>query len=138
MNLAMPDKDKKDTVDEPVMDVAENRTLTLLLGEDNKIVWYYGLLESPLEEPEVTGYGKSGIRKVLLEKKEVVRSKYTDEKKQKIIVLIKPSDKSVYRNLVDVLDEMAITNVEIYAIVDITPDEVELLTSKGAYPSNKQ
>jgi hypothetical protein len=38
-----------------------------------------------------------------------------------MVVLIKPSDKSNYKNLVDVLDEMKITNVQSYAIVDITP-----------------
>jgi hypothetical protein len=34
-----------------------------------------------------------------------------------MIVLIKPTKLSTYRNLVDVLDEMAICNVPTYAIV---------------------
>ena len=46
---------------------------------------------------------------------------------QGLIVIIKPSKKSNYRNLVDVLDEMAIADVPTYAIVDISPEEVTVL-----------
>jgi hypothetical protein len=44
-----------------------------------------------------------------------------------LIVLVKASKKSTYRNLVDILDEIAITNVPTYAIVDITPEEKAML-----------
>jgi biopolymer transport protein ExbD len=125
MNLAMPDKD--DTkVDEPVFDVADDRTLTILLGEKNKMVWYYGLPKTPIEGPTVVGYGKNGIRKELLAKTKSVVAKYGDPKKG-LIVLVKASKKSTYRNLVDILDEIAITNVPTYAIVDITPEDKAML-----------
>jgi biopolymer transport protein ExbD len=125
MNLAMPDKD--DTkVDEPVLDVADDRTLTILLGEKNKMVWYYGLPKTPIEGPTVVGYGKNGIRKELLAKTKSVVAKYGDPKKG-LIVLVKASKKSTYRNLVDILDEIAITNVPTYAIVDITPEDKAML-----------
>ncbi len=125
MNLAMPDKD--DTkVDEPVLDVADDRTLTILLGEKNKMVWYYGLPKTPIEGPTVVGYGKNGIRKELLAKTKSVVAKYGDPKKG-LIVLVKASKKSTYRNLVDILDEIAITKVPTYAIVDITPEENAML-----------
>lgn len=125
MNLAMPDKD--DTkIDEPVLDVADDRTLTILLGEKNKMVWYYGLPKTPIEGPTVVGYGKNGIRKELLAKTKSVVAKYGDPKKG-LIVLVKASKKSTYRNLVDILDEIAITKVPTYAIVDITPEENAML-----------
>ena len=125
MNLAMPDKD--DTkVNEPVLDVADDRTLTILLGEKNKMVWYYGLPKTPIEGPTVVGYGKNGIRKELLAKTKSVVAKYGDPKKG-LIVLVKASKKSTYRNLVDILDEIAITNVPTYAIVDITPEDKAML-----------
>jgi len=48
-----------------------------------------------------------------------------------MIVIIKPSKKSNYRNMVDILDEMAIVDVPTYAIVnDFTPDEQKLLEGK--------
>ncbi|WP_313808086.1 biopolymer transporter ExbD [Flavobacterium sp.] len=131
MNLAMPDKTKTDV---PItLETADDKTVTLLLGEKNQILWYYGLPTAPIEGPEKVGYGKNGIRKVLLEKKELVKSKYAayEAKKQEMIVLIKASKKSNYKNLVDVLDEMAITNVQIYAIVDITADENAMLEKEG-------
>ena len=48
-----------------------------------------------------------------------------------LIVIIKPSKKSTYRNIVDILDEMAITDVPTYAIVnDFTPEEKKLIDVK--------
>ena len=43
-----------------------------------------------------------------------------------LIVLIKAHKESTYKNLVDVLDEMAIGKVKVYAIVDIVPQEEQL------------
>ncbi|MCL9771005.1 biopolymer transporter ExbD [Flavobacterium sp. HXWNR69] len=129
MNLAMPDK-TKEQVDEPNLDVADDRTMTILLGEKNKMVWYYGLPNSPLEGPTVVGYGKNGIRKELLSKTKSVVEKYGDPKKG-LIVLVKASNKSTYRNLVDILDEIAITKVPTYAIVDITPEDKAMLEKEN-------
>jgi len=126
MNLAMPDKTPEDQP--PVeLTISEDRTLTILLGEKNKMVWYYGLANEPIEGPTVVGYGKNGIRKELLSKIKSVVAKYGDPKKG-LIVLVKASKKSTYRNLVDILDEIAITNVPTYAIVDITPIDLALLS----------
>ena len=50
---------------------------------------------------------------------------YADKKG--LIVLIKADDGSTYKNLVDILDEMAICNVGRYAIVDITPSELDMV-----------
>ena len=46
---------------------------------------------------------------------------------------IKPSDKSNYKNMVDILDELKITNIQIYAIVDIVGNEIESLKRDGLY-----
>ena len=125
MNLAMPDKTPEDQP--PVeLTISEDRTLTILLVEKNKMVWYYGLANEPIEGPTVVGYGKNGIRKELLSKIKSVVAKYGDPKKG-LIVLVKASKKSTYRNLVDILDEIAITNVPTYAIADITPEEKAML-----------
>jgi biopolymer transport protein ExbD len=53
---------------------------------------------------------------------------YTKDPKKGMIVIIKPSKKCNYRNLVDILDEMAIVDVPTYAIVnEFTPEETKLL-----------
>ena len=47
------------------------------------------------------------------------------------IVIIKPSKKSNFKNLIDILDEMAIAKIDTYAIVnEFTPEESKLLASK--------
>jgi hypothetical protein len=48
-----------------------------------------------------------------------------------MIVIIKPRKKSNYKNVVDdILDEMAITGVPTYTIVNDTPAELKLLEGK--------
>jgi biopolymer transport protein ExbD len=49
-------------------------------------------------------------------------------KKEAVTVLIKTDDKATYKNVVDVLDELNITQIGKYAIVDIMKSELELLT----------
>jgi hypothetical protein len=44
-----------------------------------------------------------------------------------MILLIKPSEESRYKNMVDILDEMNITNMQRYALVPITPTDKELI-----------
>jgi hypothetical protein len=50
---------------------------------------------------------------------------------QGMVVIIKPSKKSNFKNLVDILDEMAIADISAYVIVnDFTPEESKLLALK--------
>lgn len=128
MNLGLPDKED-DPTDKPIK-VDENRTMTIILGENDKLVRYMGLLATPVAAPKDFTYGKEGIRKELMSRKESVL-KYTGDPKKGIIVIIKPGKKSNYRNLVDILDEMAIVDVPTYAIVnDFSPEEKKLLEGK--------
>ncbi|MFM9988896.1 ExbD/TolR family protein [Flavobacterium sp.] len=124
MDLGMPEKDPKNPP--PPVLVDERRTMTILLGENDKLKNYMGLIETPIEAPKFLSYGKEGIRKDILSRVKSVPL-VTGDPKKGLIVIIKPSKKSTYRNLVDILDEMAICKVPTYAIVDITPAEVALL-----------
>lgn len=133
MSLGLPDKN--DEVDTEVK-VDENRTLTILMGENNKIKIFRGFLASPKLAPKTVIYGKDGLRKDLLEQKQAVLN-YTGTKDKGMIVIIKPSKKSNYRNLVDVLDEMAITNIPTYAIVnEYSPEETKLLGDEVTAKAN--
>jgi biopolymer transport protein ExbD len=131
MNLGLPDKEK-DTDPVSNIKVDENRTMTILLGKDNKLVRFVGLLATPVAggAPKDFTYGKEGIRAELLDRKAKVFD-YTKDPKKGMIVIIKPSKKCTYRNLVDILDEMAIVDVPTYAIVnEFTPEEAKLLEGK--------
>jgi biopolymer transport protein ExbD len=111
----------------------ENRILTLLLGDNDKMIVYSGLLAVPLELPKEIAYGKDGIRKEL-EKRNKIVHEYTAALGKPgigVTVIIKPSNKSNYKNLVDVLDEIKIIGIKSYAIVNqFTPEESKLLATK--------
>ena len=127
MDLALPDKEEED---EPknIMKTDQRRTMTVILGDNDKIKWFHGLIEAPEAngKPQTTVYGKEGIRKELLKRVESV-PQVTGSKDKGLIVIIKPTKKSTYKNLVDILDEMAICKVPTNAIVnEFSPEENKL------------
>lgn len=125
MEVGMPDKDDKT----PPTKTKESTTLTVILGKDNAVHYFQGI---PANKPEVktTGFSEeNGIRKVLLEKKNEIRQRNGED----MIVIIKAQDDSNYKNVVDLLDEMAITGVTRYALVDLSQPEIDLLKERNLY-----
>lgn len=112
MEITMPEKPKEG---EKLPEVNEKHVLTLVLGEENKVYWYIGITNPTIE---VTDFSAEGIRKVLLSKKTEI---------PKLMILIKAMDEAKYRNMVDILDEMNISSIQRYALVNITPVDVELV-----------
>lgn len=112
MEITMPEKAKEE--DKPPM-VNEKRVLTLVLGEQNKVYWYVGVTDPQVQ---LTDFSQDGVRKVLVEKNSSIKE---------MVVLIKPANASKYKNVVDILDEMAIANVMRYALVEITPEDERLV-----------
>ncbi|MEO8823697.1 MAG: biopolymer transporter ExbD [Ginsengibacter sp.] len=108
MNLNMP----KDTKDRDLdTKVKESGSLTLLLGKENVIYYYFG---SDPATMQTTGY--KNVRDIILKKKQSTPS--TD-----LFVIIKPDKDATYKNAVDILDEMDINDIPRYAMIDPTPDE---------------
>jgi len=126
LDLAMPDNSVKTSQ----LPIAETRTMTVLLGSHNKIEWYMGLPGKTA--PTVDNYGKDGLRKALIENGKNVAATHAAPDNF-MIVLIKPSDKSTYENLVTTLDETNIAGVKSRAIVQILPIEVEDLKKNNIY-----
>ena len=126
MDLTLPD-------DSPVkpMPVDENLTMTILIGKDNKLKCYMGML-SENRPKEIAFSDSKALRKEIVsnKKKASVYANSIGKPEKSLIVLIKPGNKSNYRNLVDVLDEMAISNIQTYAITDLAPAESRLLTMR--------
>jgi biopolymer transport protein ExbD len=126
MNLAMPDN----SIPQSKLAVAASRTMTIVLGSHNKIEWYMG--EPGKSAPTVDNYGANGIRKAIIDNSKTVAATHAAPDNT-MEVVIHPSDKSTYENLVAILDEMSITNIHIYAIVKILPMEVDDLKKNGNY-----
>jgi biopolymer transport protein ExbD len=124
MEINLPVKPKEEVPDEEQNAVKASNALTLILDEYNKIFWYVGI---PGDEntPKETNFSSDGVRKILRDAK----GGYLPELKHpsEMVVLIKPSDKSIYKNVVDILDEMNISDIKRYALVDISPVDLELI-----------
>jgi len=120
MQLTMPVKKTDDVEDTKIK---ASQAMTILLGKDNKAYYYFGLntpLDKTVPKPEmkVTNFSANGIRQVLL-----TRQRQQPEP----IILIKPTEDSKYRNMVDILDEMNITNQKKYALVKAPKDDLDLI-----------
>ena len=98
----------------------ESGALTLLLGKNNQIFYYEGILSPDGANFKSTNF--KGIRDVVIDKKR--RTKAED-----FVVVIKPGPESKFVNTVDLLDEMTISEIKRYALVDIAPAELQLVTA---------
>lgn len=119
MKLTMPDNS-----DEPTPLIKYGNTLTLILGKDNRIFWHQkGNADLNEEFLNETSYGTT-LSKLIIQKRDGAIEK------KNFTVIIKPSDESNYKNTVDVLDEMKITNQPIYVLTDISQKEVDVYQAK--------
>jgi len=146
MEINMPVK--PDNIDNQTL---VNNAVTILLSGDNKVYWYFGELK-PETKLTPTDYSPNGLRKLFLDKNafavdkikqlrdQAVKSNMADTTlkrmevevkgdKRALMVLVKADDKAVYKNVVDVLDELNITMIGKYAIVDIGQQEFDLIKS---------
>lgn len=123
MDLNMPKH-----LDDKQEEVKESRVLNILLGKDD-IVWYYETEEGMMKDMKQTTFAPDGIRAAILKKQKRVAKEHGD--KEKTIVLIKTAEGAKYKNMVDILDEMDITQTKIYAIQDIIPIEQETIDNGG-------
>lgn len=121
LDVAMPDK--TGPLSSPIL-LSEDRTLNLLLGENNELTYYRGSAESPKTTPQKVSYGKLGLGELLTKMKSEVKQA---SEGQDIIVLIKPSPSSVTRNLVDVLDAVQRASIGRFMITRISDLEKDML-----------
>jgi biopolymer transport protein ExbD len=112
MEITMPEKPNKE---DKLPELNERNVMTIILGNENKVYWYMGITKPELL---LTDFSANGIRKVLLEKK---------AGNPKLMILIKAMNEARYSNVVDILDEMNISSVERYAMVDLSPFDVQLV-----------
>ncbi len=113
----------------------ESGVLTILMGADNHIYYYEGQLKPDGSNFLSASYnGENSIRDVILKKKADVRSRSRDTENpyKDFVVVIKPGVECNYKNVIDILDEMAINVVKKYALVDISDGEAQLVKISDA------
>lgn len=124
MRLIMP-KDEKDP--ENQTEVKESGALTILMGKGNQVYYYEGQMAADGSNFKSSSY--ADIRKVIEDKKKAVKQLgrslgYPKDSLDKdMVVVIKPNAEATYKNTVDILDEMTISNIMRFALIDITPQE---------------
>ncbi|HJP64589.1 MAG TPA: biopolymer transporter ExbD [Mucilaginibacter sp.] len=113
----------------PAGPVGESSTMTICLGKYNKVLCYLGMPERPLSTPVLVDYGKTGLRQTITNMKD----KIFKSTGKPMMVVLKPSNHSLYDNLINTLDELNIANVPSYAIADISSKDIDMLKQKNAY-----
>jgi biopolymer transport protein ExbD len=139
MEVNMPDK-VKDPIDD-VIKVKESLTTTFVLGEKD-IIYYYSGKDNP--NVNQTDYSDGGLRRVVLNDIKTKVAQFGQDP----VYIIKASKDSRYKNVVDMLDEMAIAGNYVviyngqerktklsYALVDITKDDEELIEKAKGGPT---
>ncbi|MDF7814597.1 biopolymer transporter ExbD [Hymenobacter sp. YC55] len=120
MQLTLPVKEKNP--DEQTVLKASD-AFTIVMSENDKLYYYEGLLDNDVKpELKLSNYSADGIRKVLLARQ---------RQNPKTVILIKPDEKSKYKNMVDILDEMNITNQTKYALVPASKADLDLIKTSG-------
>ena len=91
--------------------LCESCVLTVLPGKDNKI-WYYEGMENNAEYKQ-TSFDATGIRALIAAKKNAVKQQFGEDR---FVLIIKPLEKSSFKNMVDIIDECKIGVVLRYYI----------------------
>ena len=117
----------------PLADVPQqypaSRTMTILLGKNNQAVYYMGEAKNAL----MRTVDLARIKTQILANKLMVANAHHNAEGKHMLVIIKPTETSVYRNFVDIIDDMSINGVLSYAIDDkyILDEEKKFMTAKG-------
>ncbi len=155
MEINFPAKPK-----EKQPDVEIKNGTTVLLTKDNKIFYYKGEFILPGDakgrvptEITETNFSSEGLHKLLLEwnkptkdaieklKQKVATKEIADTtfkrlamdekgKKEALTILIKTDDKAIYKNFIDLVDELNICLIGKYCTVEMMPQELELINAK--------
>ena len=100
--------------------VKESGAFTILLGKADQVYFYEGLDPTKLQATTF-----KGIREEIIKKKQSTNP-------EDLVMIIKPSEDATYKNTVDILDEMTISEIKRYAMVDISAGEYQLVQATEA------
>lgn len=134
--------------------IGKDIAVTVILSGSDRVYYYLGYGRDAAGQLELKETTMAGIRTVLMDKHAAVRAQVSAERDRLIalgfkdaelesrlqqfieainthrdatFVIIKADDRATYENLVDMVDECRVANILRYAIVDITPEELDLI-----------
>ena len=103
--------------------IPKSRVLTVIPYSNNIVKYYEGALPANGKLNETTNTA-NGIRKIILDKKQRVK---IATGKNDMILIIKPTDESNYKNFVNILNEVSINEIRLYFIDKLSAAENEML-----------
>ncbi|RZK13987.1 MAG: biopolymer transporter ExbD [Pedobacter sp.] len=124
MDIVKPDKD--DNNKDNRLELKASKTMTILLGKNDKVAWYMG--EAGATAP--TFENLSQVEKSIVENRKVADASGV---KGEFVVLVKPTTGSNFKNFVDIMDELEILKVKVRQIDDdnILDNEKEAMKAQG-------
>lgn len=119
MNLIMPK-------DGPPIDLGESDALTVLMGAHNT-AWYYegDWMQAAKNGKVLPLEGKLAARQLIIDKQQKLENSGRPEGRNGLMLLVKPGSGTSYKELVDLLDEVAINDVKKYVVLKQTDEEKE-------------
>jgi biopolymer transport protein ExbD len=110
MKLALPKDSDEDKA------TADSADLTVIMGKDHEYFYYEAHLKDAIKHKNTVE-----LRKLI--------AALNQSHKNELKIAIKPSKYSDYKDVVDVLDEMTISNIQRYVLVDMNHEEAKFIES---------
>jgi biopolymer transport protein ExbD len=112
--------------DGPPTTLGKSNALTILLGQDDKVYYYHGDWKEAVAKGEIyktTLSVNDGIGKVIREKQQWLDIYSKKEKRDGLMLLIKPNKEASYQTIIKALDEATINAVKKYAVLSTSKEE---------------
>jgi biopolymer transport protein ExbD len=141
MEINMPSEEKTEKPNE----VKDYTAMTVLLSKEHRVYYYLGMANDPMNPPDVKVtyfQAKNGIRDAIIDLKKSVYAERNNgapghKADDETVILIKADTTSQYDDLVNILDEMQVNGINIYALVDISEVDREFIKlTEQANPGN--
>ena len=100
--------------------------MTILLAGDDNVYYYHGSWKDAVGENKVVKtslYSGDGLRKVIMEKKQWLDAHDSKEGRNGLMMLIKSTEETPYKSLVDVFYETMINDVRKYTFMKMEVEE---------------
>jgi len=122
MNMNEPKDDSTQ-----ITKVKESAVMTILLGKNNQVFYYYGTLTDENASANFKSTTFKEVRQLILDKRNSVPD--GDKSKSDLMYIIKSDKESTFKNSIDILDEMSICLVPAghYAEVEMSDSEARLI-----------
>lgn len=125
MALVIPDNE---SVKSPTAYI-DTATITLIPTTQHVVYYYFGSKLNDALLKKTSFGGPSCLRKVLMQKQTELKQLPNTFSKQahQLQVVIKPANDCTYEDVVNILDEIQINDINMYALVSIAPLESQLV-----------